>query len=132
MVLRSIARLAGLPHPHIMPWRSRIPLLREIDPERGRVARLEGEPGCALQLLGKLAADPIDAVDLATLERRQSRRTVGDALEHQAFDARRLAPILLESLHHQFDAGRERDEFVRSGADRRLLEAVVADFLEVF
>src|SRR5262245_37615285 len=38
----------------------------------------------------------------------------------------------LEGLKDQLDAGAERDEFVWSGADRRLLEAVVSDLLDVF
>ena len=35
-------------------------------------------------------------------------------------------------LQRQLDAGRERHEFVRPGPDRRLLEAVVADLLDIF
>ena len=58
--------------------------------------------------------------------------SVGYHPEHQPLDARRLAPILVEGLEHQFDARVERNEFVRAGADRRLLEAVVADLLDIF
>ena len=47
------------------------------------------------------------------------------------FTRRRLAPVLLEGLQHQLHARREGDELVGAGADRRLLEALVADLLHV-
>ena len=42
-----------------------------------------------------------------------------------------LAPETFERLEHQLDAGGEAHELVRPGADRRLLEAVVADLLDI-
>jgi len=70
--------------------------------------------------------------NLAALQRRQPRRLVGNAPHHDALDARRLAPVALEGLDHQLDAGAERDELVGPGADRRLLETVIPDLFEVF
>ena len=43
-----------------------------------------------------------------------------------------LRQYLLERLQHQFHAGGERDELVWAGADRRLLEPVLAHLLHVF
>ena len=65
-------------------------------------------------------------------QRRKPRRLVWDHLHDQPLDARRLAPIPLEGLKHELDAGRERDEFIGTGTDRRLLERLVADLLDVF
>ena len=120
------------PHALVVPWRLRVPLVGEVDPERRRDdGGLEGEPLRALQLLGELAADRVDDVDLAALQRRQPRRLVVDRLEHQALDARGLAPVLVERLERQLHARRERDELVGAGADRRLLVSLVADLLHV-
>src|SRR5207248_2107282 len=85
----------------------------------------------ASHLLGKRAPDRIPDVDLAALERGHTGRVVRHDLEDEAFHARRLAPVLLEGLEHELDARRERDEAVRPGADRRFLEAILADFLDV-
>ncbi len=94
--------------------------------------RLQREARRLLQLLGKLAADRIGDVDLALLERREPRRLVGHHLHHQPLDGRRFAPVAVEGFEHEFDAWLERNEFVGAGADRRLLEALVADLLDVF
>ncbi len=85
-----------------------------------------------LQVGGEFAADPIGDIDLAVFERRQPCRLVGDGPDHHAFDARRLAPVLVEGFEHQLDAGIERHEFVGPSADRRLFEPVLADLLDVF
>ncbi len=129
-VERQIGRLT---HPQIMPGRFGIPLLGKIDPVR-RLSddRLEGEPRGAANAVGKLAADRIGDVDLAALQCREPRQFIGDDPHHQALDARGLAPIAVEGFEHELDAGVERDEFIRPGADRRLLEPLVADFLDVF
>ena len=115
-----------------MPRRFRIPLIGKVYVEHALDdRRLEGQPGCALQLFGQLAADRIDDVDLAALECREPRGLVRYHLEDQALYARRLAPILVEGLEDQLDTRRERDELVRPGADRRFLEPFVADLLDV-
>ena len=44
---------------------------------------------------------------------------------------RHSAPVRLEGLQYQLDAGRERHEPVRAGAHRRLLVALVADLFDV-
>src|SRR5215472_7801966 len=92
---------SGAAHALVVPWRFRVPLVGEIDPlRRRRDDRLEGQPRRALQLFGELTADRVDDVDLAALQCRQPRRLFGDRLEHQALDARGLAPIALEGLEH--------------------------------
>jgi hypothetical protein len=45
---------------------------------------------------------------------------------------RRLEPVTLEGLEHELDARRERDEAIGPGSDRMLLEALLADLLDVF
>src|SRR6266446_9899699 len=115
-----------------MPRRLGVPLFREVDPLCADYRRFEGEARRALQLLGELAADRVGDVDLAAFECREPRRLVGYDLEDDAFDAGGLAPILVERLHDELDARRERDEFVGPGADRRFLEPLVADLLDVF
>ncbi len=63
---------------------------------------------------------------------RSSQKTAGDiARETKSLDVGDLAPVPLERFHHQLDPGIEAHEFVRSGADRRLLEAVVTHLLDV-
>src|SRR4030095_7569224 len=89
------------------------------------------EPGRAPDLLGERAPDRIRDVGLAALEHRQSGRFVGHRLEDQAFHARRLAPVLLVGFQDQLDARLEGDEAVRTGADGRLLEAVVTHLLDL-
>ena len=67
-----------------------------------------------LSAASRVASSGIDLV------KHQSRLTLGG-----------LAPVLVERLEDQLHARRERDELVGSGADRRLLEALVADLLDV-
>ena len=98
----------GEPHALVMPWRFRIPLVGEVEPEcRLDDGRLEGEPLGALQLLGELAADRVGNIDLAALEGSQPRGLVGDHPEHQSLYVGRLAPILIEGLHGQLQARRK-------------------------
>ena len=59
------------------------------------------------------------------------RGGVGDHAQDQALDRRGLAPVAVEGLQHQLDPRLERDEAVGAGADGRLLEAVLADLLDV-
>ena len=92
---------------------------------------LERQPGRPLDLLGQLAAQVVGDVHLTPLQRGQPRGLVGDRSQDHALHVRRLPPVLIEGLQDQLDARRERDEFVRSGPDRRLLEPVVADLLDV-
>src|ERR1700730_17035553 len=71
-------------NPRIVPWGFRVPLIREIEPEGGgRTDRLERQARSTLELLGKLAADRIDDVDLSPYQRGQTRRLVRDHPEHQ-------------------------------------------------
>src|SRR2546427_1841991 len=62
---------------------------------------------------------------------RQPRGLVGHGLEDEAVDARALPPVWLVRFEYELHAGVERDEPVRAGTDGRLLEAVVADLLDV-
>src|SRR5213594_535150 len=122
----------GESHPLVVPRRLRIPLLDEVEEEdpvgpRGD----ELQPVRAPDLLGHRARQEVRHVHLAALERGRARRLVGDAPEDQALDARNLAPVAFERLEDQLHARGEADEPVGSGADRGLLEAVLADALDV-
>src|SRR5256712_4412269 len=123
----------GLAYAPVVPGRLRGPLVREIEPEnRGRYrARDELESGTALNVLGHGAGQEIGDVDLAVLEGGRARRLLRQTPKDQSLDVGDLAPVPLERFHHQLDPGIEAHEFVRSGADRRLLEAVVTHLLDV-
>src|SRR5262245_62408425 len=92
---------------------------------------LEHQARRALDVFGDRAPENLAEVDLSPLEHRCPRDVVGHGLEHQPFDARDLAPVLLVGLGDQLDTRRERDKAVWTRANRRLLEAVVADLLDV-
>src|SRR5262249_36566315 len=51
--------------------------------------------------------------------------------EDQALHAWRFTPVLIKCLHDKLDARVERDELIRPGADRGLLEPFIADLLKV-
>src|SRR5439155_10994371 len=120
------------PDAPVGPRRLRLPLLGEHEPlrERGR-GGLEREPGRPLELLGQGTADRVGDVRLAALEHRQARGLVGHRLEDQPPHARGLPPVWLERLEDELDARSERYEPVRPAPDRRVLETVVADPLNV-
>src|SRR5256886_3849227 len=123
-------QVGGQTHPTVVPGGFRIPLVQHAHPlRRLDDRRFQDEPRAPLQLFGELAADRIDDVDLAALERRQAGRLVADHLEDEALHVRRLAPVAVERLQHELDARRERYELVGTGADRGLLEALVADLV---
>jgi len=65
------------------------------------------------------------------LERGRPRRLVGNAADHETLHVRRLAPVAVEGLEDQLDARLKAHELVRTGADGRLAEAVVAELLDV-
>ena len=117
----------------VVPWRLRIPLQRaEVEPLRGGDdGGNELEPRRALHLLAERAPQRVGDVGLAALEHGEPGHVLGHDLPHQALDGRRLAPVAVVRLEHQLDAGIERRELVRSGPDRRFLEALVADLLDV-
>ena len=48
-------------------------------------------------VFGDRAVEEVSDVDLAALERGGARRLVGDALDHEALDGRRLAPVALKA-----------------------------------
>ena len=54
--------------------------------------------------LAELAFQQVGDVDLAALQHREAGGRFRHALEHEAFDRRHLAPVVLVRLHHQFDA----------------------------
>src|ERR1051325_5496217 len=122
----------GTAYPLVMPWRFLVPLIGEGEPEGALNDRgLQRQPRRRAQLLGQLAADRVDDINFAPLQRGEPRRLIGDATEHQTLDAWGLAPIAVESFQRQLDTGVERHEFIRAGADRRLLEPVLADLLDI-
>ena len=75
--------------------------------------------------------EKIGDIRLAARQHREPRRLLRNALEDDALDRRRFAPIVLVRLHHQFEAGLHADEFVRSEADRVLQETFVADLFDI-
>src|SRR6185312_1493212 len=79
----------------------------------------------------QFAADRIGDIDLAPLQGCQARALVGNDLEDEAPHAWRFAPVLVEGLQNQLHAGREGDKLVGSSANWGLLEAIVADLLDV-
>ena len=119
-------------HPPVAPRRFRVPLVGEVHPLCGLTdVRLQRQPRGSPELLGQRAADRIGDVHLTSLQRGQARGLVRDRLQDQPFHVRHFSPVLIEGLKDKLHARGKRDEPVRAGADRRLLEAFVADLLEV-
>src|SRR6185436_15630574 len=83
------------------------------------------------QLLAERPRDRVADIRVTALQHDQPRGDVRHRLEDQALHARRLAPVPVDGLDHELDAWRERDEAIRAGADRRLLEPIVAHTLDV-
>jgi hypothetical protein len=81
--------------------------------------------------LGVDAVERVGHVGLAGLDHQCPRRRVGDAAHDQDLDVRHAPPVAGIGLQFDFDTGLVADEFVRAGADRVLLEPVVADFGQV-
>ncbi len=77
----------GQPHALVRERRLRVrPLLRKDQPERPRrVVRLEGQPWCALQLLGQGSPDRVGDVHLAAFERHQPRLLLHTDLKTRRF-----------------------------------------------
>src|SRR5437899_8126613 len=65
---------------------------------------------------------PYTTLFRSPLERGGARRIVGHDLEHEPVDARHLAPVPLERLHHELDPGRERDEPKRARSEEHTSE----------
>ena len=129
---RSIGEARRQPHAPVRPGRAGRPLLGEHQEEHAVGAhRGQGEPGGAPDVLGDRAVQEVGDVHLAALERGGARGLLGDAADHQALDARGLAPVAVEGLERELDPRLEAHELVRPGADGRLAEAVLADPLEV-
>src|SRR5262249_471342 len=126
---REVERQAD---PPVDPDRLRIPLLREKTPLLAEELQgLQREPGRASDVLGEAPPQVVGGADRAAFQARYARDVVRNDLEPEPLDARLLPPVRLVRLEHELDARGERDEPVRSGADWRLLEAVVADLLDI-
>ena len=82
-------------------------------------------------IVPKKYVEQVGDVRLAALDHGQPRRRLQHALEHQALDARHLAPVPLVGFHHELDARLLADELVGPETDRMLQEAVLADLLDV-
>src|SRR4030095_8741272 len=122
----------GEAHAAVGPERLWVPLLSEEQPLVPiEVHRFEREPRRTPQVLGDRAPESIGDVSLPALEHREPRYLGGHRLEREPFDTRDLPPVLLVRFHHEFHARSKRDELVRPSADRGLLEALIADLLEV-
>src|SRR5439155_15381852 len=102
----------GQPHAPVVPRRLRIPLVGEVEPEdAARLARRrELEPRRSLNVFGNGTGQQIRDVHLTLLEGGSARGLLGQAAEHEPFDAGRLAPVALVGLQHQFDARVEAHE----------------------
>ena len=123
----------GQAHALIVPGRLGIALLGEVEPELADRPKRRGdlEARRALELLGHRPRHEIDQVDLPALHRGGARGLVGDGAEDQPLHRGRLAPVALEGLEHHLHAWIERNEAIGAGPDRPLLEALLADLLEV-
>src|SRR5262249_28285177 len=82
----------------------------------------------ALDILGR---EQVGDVDFAAFECGEARREVWDYSEDQTLHRRRLSPVSVEGLKHEFHPGRKGHEAVRPRPDRRSLEALVTDLLDV-
>jgi len=85
-----------------------------------------------LNSLGDGTPQRVGDVDLTALEHRDPRELVGHGPEHETLDAGALSPVLLVRIEHELHARIERDEPVRPGPHRGLLEALVTDLFDVF
>ncbi len=120
------------PHPLVAPRRLGIPLVGELDPENGRVARARQRQ--ARVFLHRFRVGPVEGegeIRLAALEHRQPSGAVWHALERQALDVGHVPPVPGKCLEHDVDAGTLAHEPVGARADGLLLEAVSANLLEV-
>ena len=88
-------------------------------------------PGRAPHVLRDGAVQEVGHVHVAPLERGRAGGLVGQAAEDQLLHRRHLPPVALEGLELQLHARLEAHHPVRARADRRLLEALVADLLDV-
>src|SRR5262249_7545234 len=114
----------------VVPGRFGVPLIGKVHPEDAKCPwRDHPQIWCAADLLGDGTAALVDVANAAPLESRGPSRLLRQSLDHEPPDVRRLPPVAIERLGHQFDAGRVRDEPERARADGRLLEALVADLL---
>src|SRR3989442_8210694 len=131
---RAIDRVAGRQaDAPVGPRGLRIPLIGHVEPEdAARLARRgELEARRPSNVLGDGPGQQVRDVDLALLEGGGPRGLLGPAPEHESVHARRLAPVAFVSLAPRLHARVEAHELVGPGADRRLLEAVVAHLLDV-
>ena len=98
----------GEAHLWVVPWRFRVPLIREINAEGALHShRFDTETGGAAQFVGQLAPDRIGDVDFAPFQCRQPCCLVRDHFQNQPFHARCVAPVRLERFEHQLHARRK-------------------------
>ena len=130
----AVQREAGRQtHALVRPRRLRIPHVEEIEEEdRDATGERQTQIGIALGLDGLRRLEQVRDVDLAALEHGHARRRLRDHLEDDALDARHLAPVALERLHHELDARRVAHEPIGPEPHGRFLEAVGTDLLEIF
>jgi len=115
-----------------VPRRLGVPLIEEIeevDPDRARERQADARIPLELERGGRI--EQIGNVHFPLLQHGGAGGRLRHALEHQALDRRHLAPVALAGLHDDLDAGGAAHELVRPQTDRVLLEAVVADLLDV-
>ena len=122
----------GEPHPPVGPGGLRVPLVEEIQEERGDPpGKGQLQRGIPLHLLGLRDFQQVGDIDFPPLQHRRSRGGVGDALEDQPLHRGHLAPVALVRLHDQLDARRVTHELVGAEADGVLLEALIAHPLDI-
>ena len=115
-----------------MPRRLRVPLVGEIHPvRRGSHRWLERQARAVLNLVRQLAADRVRDIDFTSLQGHQTGCLIRYDLKDDAFHGWLLPPKAIERFHHKLDAGREGNEFVGPGTDRRLLEVFLANRFDV-
>jgi len=124
--------VGGQAHAPIGPRRLRIPHVEEVqrgDPDAA--GKREPQRRIPLEFQRLRRVEHVGHVDLAPLQHGRPRGGLGDDLEHESLDRRDLAPVRLVGLHDQLDPDRVAHEPIGAQADRLLLEAFVADSLDV-
>ena len=110
----------------------RVLLRVEVEPDDARGGRRRdvqrGDPGQARRLLGRHVEDE---VDVAALQRQHPRTLIGVGPAHDRAQLRLAAPVLLVGFQAHLLPALVVDELEGAGADRRRVQVVVADLLDL-
>ena len=110
----------------------RVTLGVEVDPDDARRGwRGDGEAAVLGQPGRLLWRDVEDEVDVAALQREHPRALIGVGAADDGAQLRLAAPVLIVGLQPHFLAALVVDELEGAGADRRGVQVVVADLLDL-